>query len=46
VIGGELRSEKGVGLTRDNGKKGTGKDHQHGRRGETDEAARPQMRRG
>ena len=41
VIGGELRSEEGVGLTCDKGQEGTCKDDENGRGGETNEAARP-----
>jgi hypothetical protein len=41
VIGGELRSEERIGLTRDNGTEGGGKDDETRRRGETKEAARP-----
>ena len=45
VIGGELRSEEGVGLTRDNGNERAGKDDHDGRGGEANEAPRPQIRR-
>ena len=41
VIGGELRSEERVGLTRDNGNEGAGKDEHNGGGGKADETARP-----